>query len=357
MLFAYARRRQQLPFRHLYWLFGVFIVGCGFTHFMEVLTAYYPMYRLAGLLKLITALASWGTVLALFQVAPQALAMRMPEELEREIESRKEAEASLQKAKAELEQRVEERTRELMRANAALRAEILERQRAQESVASLNQRLQRSMRETHHRVKNNLQVVAALLDMQAMAHGEVVPIHEITRLRHHVKALSTIHDLLTYQAREDAEVDTLSVKAAFERLIPLIQAMAEGREITYTVDDMEMPVRQSTALVMLSNELVSNALKHGQGSIQVRFVVQAGSAMLEVTDDGPGFAPGFDPVAASNTGLDLIESLARYDLNGTVNYENSVEGGARVRIQFPLVRGERAEGGAQQVPSPSPKSD
>ena len=328
----------------MYWLFGVFIVGCGFTHFMEVVTAYQPMYRLAGLLKFITALASWGTVAALFQVAPQALAMRMPEEMEREIESRKEAEASLQTAKGELELRVAERTHELIQANAALRAEIVERQRAQEAIADLNQRLQRSMQETHHRVKNNLQVVAAMLDMQAMAHVEEVPIREINRVRHHIKALSTIHDQLTQQAKGDAEVDTLSVTAAFDRLIPLIQAMVADRKITFTVDDLDIPIRQSTALVMLINELISNALKHGHGSIRVRFTVQSEIAAIEVEDEGPGFPEGFDPVTSANTGLDLIGSLVRYDLNGTAVYENRAEGGARVRVQFPIVRPERMKG-------------
>ncbi len=117
--FAYAKRRE-LPFRNLFWLFGLFILACGTTHFMDIVMFYNPLYRLAGVIKLVTALASWGTVFALFHVTPMALQMRSPEELEREIEQRQRAEALLQQAHDELEIRIQERTSDLQRLNAAL---------------------------------------------------------------------------------------------------------------------------------------------------------------------------------------------------------------------------------------------
>lgn len=80
---------------------------------------WWPAYRLSGTIKLITAIVSWVTVLALVRVAPLALAMRLPEELEREIEARKQAEDQLQNANAELERRVVERTSKLAEAAAA----------------------------------------------------------------------------------------------------------------------------------------------------------------------------------------------------------------------------------------------
>src|SRR5689334_12693062 len=71
----------DLPFRLVFLLFGAFILSCGTTHLMEAIIFWWPAYRLAGLIKLATALVSWTTVLALIRVAPQALAMRSPEEL------------------------------------------------------------------------------------------------------------------------------------------------------------------------------------------------------------------------------------------------------------------------------------
>lgn len=119
--FAYSKRRE-LPFRQLFWLFGIFILACGTTHLMDIVMFYNPLYRLSGLIKLVTAAASWGTVMALFHVVPTALKMRSPDELEREIAQRQSAETLLQGAHDELEFRVAQRTAELEKSSVELRA-------------------------------------------------------------------------------------------------------------------------------------------------------------------------------------------------------------------------------------------
>src|SRR5262249_31997480 len=83
--------KKDMPFRTIFWLFGAFILACGTTHLMEAIIFWWPAYRLAGLIKLCTALVSWATVMALVPATPRALAMRTPEELEREIAERKAA--------------------------------------------------------------------------------------------------------------------------------------------------------------------------------------------------------------------------------------------------------------------------
>src|SRR5947199_6157432 len=98
----FVLRRKDIPFRLIFVLFGSFILACGTTHLMEAVIFWWPAYRLAGVIKLVTALVSWGTVLALVPVTPQALAMRSPNELEREIAARQQAEAALQRANADL---------------------------------------------------------------------------------------------------------------------------------------------------------------------------------------------------------------------------------------------------------------
>src|SRR5262245_29554026 len=112
VLIYFVRRRPDLPFPSIFWLFGLFILSCGFTHFMDVVVTYEPVYRLSGLVKIVTALASWATVLALFGLAPRALALRSPEALEREVRQREQAEDALRRLNAELEQRIAERTEE-----------------------------------------------------------------------------------------------------------------------------------------------------------------------------------------------------------------------------------------------------
>jgi PAS domain S-box-containing protein len=107
ILAYFVLRRRDIPFRSIFWLFVAFILACGTTHLMEAIIFWHPVYRLAGLIKLLTALVSWATVAALLPVLPKALAMRSPDELAREITARKEAEKALQQANAELERQVE----------------------------------------------------------------------------------------------------------------------------------------------------------------------------------------------------------------------------------------------------------
>lgn len=102
VLVYFLVRRQDLPFRSIFLLFGAFILACGTTHLMEAIIFWWPAYRLAGVIKLCTAVISWATVIALVPVVPRILAMRSP---------------------AELERRVEERTAELLQANAELKRE------------------------------------------------------------------------------------------------------------------------------------------------------------------------------------------------------------------------------------------
>jgi len=98
----FAFRRRDLPFRKLFLLFVAFILLCGATHFMEAVIFWWPAYRLAGVLKLFTAIVSWVTVFALIRATPKILMMRTPDELERQVD---------------------ERTRELTQAMATLKSE------------------------------------------------------------------------------------------------------------------------------------------------------------------------------------------------------------------------------------------
>ena len=91
-------RKRDVPFRTIVWLFGAFILACGTTHLMEAIIFWWPAYRLAGLIKLLTAIVSWATIIALVPVVPQALALRSPEELEQEIADRKRSEEALRES-------------------------------------------------------------------------------------------------------------------------------------------------------------------------------------------------------------------------------------------------------------------
>jgi PAS domain S-box-containing protein len=117
VLVYFIRRRRDLPFPFLFWLFGAFILSCGLTHLMDVIVTSTPVYRLAGVIKLVTALASWATVIALVPVMAKAVATSSPEALEREIEERKRVEGELRKAHEQIQTRLQTSSADLDLAN------------------------------------------------------------------------------------------------------------------------------------------------------------------------------------------------------------------------------------------------
>jgi PAS domain S-box-containing protein len=249
-----------------------------------------------------------------------------------EMRRRGEYENAILEAKRAAEAATRERDKAIERLQDA--QQEVEAQR--EELEQMNVRLRRSMTETHHRVKNNLQIICALIEMQTDEGRETVPISEWTRIEKSVRALSAIHDILTQEAKSGGDQETISSREVLQKLIGLLSLTTGERVIHSDLQDSRLEPRQATGLALLTNEIISNALKHSRSDIWIQFRVQDLSAHMEVRDDGPGFPPEFDPVTAANTGLDLIESVVRWDLSGEVRYENQPTGGACVSIRFPL---------------------
>jgi two-component system CheB/CheR fusion protein len=129
-----VRKRHDLAFNWIFVMFAGFILACGTTHVLEIVTVWNPQYGLQGLVKLATAAVSAATALALIPLMPRALALpsgRMLADanktLAAEVEERRRVEVELRVVHADLERLVAERTRELAAANEALRREVHER--------------------------------------------------------------------------------------------------------------------------------------------------------------------------------------------------------------------------------------
>jgi two-component sensor histidine kinase len=214
---------------------------------------------------------------------------------------------------------------------------LLRAEEQQGQIAELNERLRRAMTETHHRVKNNLQVIAALVDLRCMDDIETLPLDEFRRIGTHVRTLAAVHDILTTDAKEDGRASHVSAKQILEKLLGNVQSTTPLHDVTYALTDMRLSVRQATALALVANEVVSNAIKHGRSTAQVALTSDADEAVFQVTDDGPGFPPGFDATRSANTGLELVENISRWDLRGETRYETAPDtGGGRVSVTFPL---------------------
>jgi PAS domain S-box-containing protein len=139
-LIYFVRKRRDLPFHWMFLCFGVFIWACGATHAMEVWTLWHANYWFSGAVKAVTAMASVPTAILLTQLVPKALELPSPEAMRAEIIERKRAEEALHAANDALEMRVKERTAELTDAHQKSLAEIERRTAVEESLRRSEER-------------------------------------------------------------------------------------------------------------------------------------------------------------------------------------------------------------------------
>jgi len=163
-LVYFVQKRKDLPFNWIFLLFGAFIILCGSTHLMEIWTLWHPNYWASGLLKAVTALVSVITALMLIPLVPKALALPSPAELEAanvalaaEVIERQKAEADIRTLNAELEERVKVRTQELSTTNLELKAEVAQRQQAETELQQAKDDLEIRVEERTKELKETVQ--------------------------------------------------------------------------------------------------------------------------------------------------------------------------------------------------------
>jgi hypothetical protein len=130
ILFYFTRKRRDIAFHWILVAFGAFILACGTTHALGAVTVWNPVYRLDGVVKAITAIASIATFAMLGQMMPALIRIPSPAQLAEEIEERRAAEAEILKMNAELEGRVASRTAELVLSESMYRKLAEERELA-----------------------------------------------------------------------------------------------------------------------------------------------------------------------------------------------------------------------------------
>lgn len=226
-----------------------------------------------------------------------------------------------------------------LRGYAKILRDFTAHKRYEERIEALNVRLQSAMIETHHRVKNNLQIISAMIDVQTLGRKEMVPVAEYKRLSNQVRALAAMHDVLTEDTKAGRDTSSISLSAILTKLIPLLRATSGKSCAIHSLPIAEtatLSTRKGNSLCLIINELIANAIKHGGGNVWIAFEAPDGNARLTVCDDGPGFPAGFQAEDHASIGLQLIEDLTRMDLRGEVDYANRPEGGGCVTVLFRL---------------------
>ncbi|MBY0456586.1 MAG: PAS domain S-box protein, partial [Gemmataceae bacterium] len=209
--------------------------------------------------------------------------------------------------------------------------DITARKRAEEQVrASLGEK-EVMLKEIHHRVKNNLQIVSALLELQARHAGDPAVLGLFAESRARVRSMALIHERL-YRSSDLARVDFA------EYVRQLARDLYRAYRVELDVDVPPLPVDVAIPCGLLLNELMSNCLKHAfrgrpTGVLRVAFHQAAGGVHeLRVADDGLGLPPGFDLTRAESFGLQLVVTLAE-QLGGEVEVTGGP--GTAFAVRFP----------------------
>lgn len=197
------------------------------------------------------------------------------------------------------------------------------------------------LQEMHHRVRNNLQTVAALLSMQARHAGHAEWTQPLQEAVARVQSIATIHDLLSGSDLGSTTISAIARKVTDEASINVV---APNLALQFHVEPNEVEIRsrQATIFALLLNEVLTNAIVHGmqgreKGSIEIGATQADGMIEIRVDDDGIGLADGFDLSAQDGLGLRIISTLATSDLKGGFNLVRRPEGGTRAVIRFPAV--------------------
>ncbi|WP_143965684.1 sensor histidine kinase [Gordonia zhaorongruii] len=201
-----------------------------------------------------------------------------------------------------------------------------------------------TIREIHHRVKNNLQSVSALLRLQARRSGNAETRQALSEAVRRVSSIALVHEMLSGSVDEEVDLDAIVDRVATS-LVDVTIPDGGGERVEIRRDnrlgvlsaDLAMP------LVMVLTEVLQNSIEHGFTSGQRGAMIvidchrDVRSVTVRVTDNGKGLPDGFDIAASDRLGLQIVRTLVSNDLRGSIDIGPAVGGpGTRVELEIPL---------------------
>lgn len=193
-----------------------------------------------------------------------------------------------------------------------------------------------TIREIHHRVKNNLQTVASLLRIQARRTDSEEAKDALDQAMRRVAAIALVHDTLSTGLSQEVNFDEV-----FERVLKLTSEVAAsvGTCVKTIVDGKfgQLPSEKATSLAMAITEIVTNAVQHGMaersGVVHVSAERKGKKLTVTISDNGKGLPEG---KLQEGLGTSIVKSLIEGELRGSINWFSPKEGGTRVVVELPL---------------------
>jgi signal transduction histidine kinase/CheY-like chemotaxis protein len=268
------RRRAVLPYWWVPALFAMFIFLCGTTHVMNIWTVWNPDYVPDGLVKLATGLASAATAVLVFASLPQALALRTPIELQREVDAQ---------------------TAELLAVNARL-------ERALARLAEADQRKNQFLATLAHELRNPLAPISnglQVLQMSAQMDRAVMPVTLMMerQTKHLVRLVDDLLDISRItRGKVSLRKERLPLQPLLQGVIEMSWTPAEAERLELIVEMTEVPIEvegDRDRLTQVFSNILSNAAKYtpGSGKVWLSLRSEDGQAVVRIKDTGVGIPP------------------------------------------------------------------
>ncbi len=205
-----------------------------------------------------------------------------------------------------------------------------------------------TIREIHHRVKNNLQTVAALLRLQARRIGSPEATAALEEAVRRVGSIAIVHETLSHAVEETVDFDEIADRLA--RLVTDVGTVGRGVRVSRKGSFGHLVSEQATPLAMVLTELLQNAVEHGYataagedagvgndpGEIVVTVDRRPTHLTISVDDDGRGLPDGFDLDRSSSLGLSIVRTLVESELGGHLTLGASPRGGTLADVAVTL---------------------
>lgn len=324
LVYYWWKKREEIEFPKLFWLFGAFIFSCGITHFIDATMFYYPIYRVSGAMKFLTAVVSWMTVFAIIRITPEALSLpgraNLSVELQRQLDKRHDI---------------------------------------QERLAESNRELEAYTGRVAHDLRNPLSGVILLGDLalesaqkgQAEVSAEQLSSMLVT-LRSMEESIKELHTL-SLSRNKEIEMDHVDLEQVVQAVKKGLGEKIEAHDAVVEITQLPTVLGNESLLKHLFTNLIENSLKYRTEAnplITVESRHDSGENVITVCDNGRGipeneevriFDPSYrasnvDQVAGSGIGLSLCKSIMESH-KGTIKARPQSKGGLTIEMRFPEI--------------------
>ena len=220
---------------------------------------------------------------------------------------------------------------------------------AQIGVAVENMRLREEARraealstliqEMHHRIKNNLQTVADLLSLEMSASPSPAARKSLRDSVSRIKSIAAVHELLSLEQLRLTDITELARQVCDISLHHMLRPdQRVGVEMSGPA--IYLPSKQATALALVMNELIANALEHAfrlnrrDGLLAINLMQDGAEVTVTIGDNGIGLPQDFALASRRGLGLQIVQTLVEKDLAGSLRLENRPEGGSLATLTF-----------------------